>query len=177
MIKHLSADLLREIAKFLLGVELPVALTNKLMLRVARSIHNIHKEEMLSAQRLSAYLSSGSLTRFVVNHGMVELDTELMRIAGQEGCLESIQILRDQHPPCPWDEQTCTAAAKGGHLHVLQWARSQDPPCPWDEWTCRYAAGRGHLHVLQWARSQDPPCPWDGFYVPEEWDEALYPLG
>ena len=127
MIKDLSVDLLREIVKLLLGVELPVALTNKLMLRVARSIH---EEDMLSAQRLRAYLSSGSLTRFVVNHGMVELDTELMRIAGQEGCLESIQILRDQHPPCPWDERTCMAAAERGRLDVLQWLRSQDPPCP-----------------------------------------------
>ena len=59
MIKDLSADLLREIVKLLLGVERPVALTNKLMLRIAKSIH---EEEMLSAQRLSAYLSSGNLT-------------------------------------------------------------------------------------------------------------------
>ena len=58
MIVNLCADLLREILKFLKGMELPIALTNKLMLRVARSIH---KEKMLSAQRLSAYLSSGSL--------------------------------------------------------------------------------------------------------------------
>ena len=37
MIANLCADLLREIVKLLLGVELPVALTNKLMLRVASS--------------------------------------------------------------------------------------------------------------------------------------------
>eukprot|EP00605_Chrysophyceae_sp_TOSAG23-4_P001353 GSChrysophyteH1.ASY1.ANO1.1472.1 assembled CDS len=63
-----------------------------------------------------------------------------MKIAGREGCLESIQILREQYPPCPWDEETCLSAAIHGHLHVLQWLRCQDPPCPWDEKTCRVAA-------------------------------------
>eukprot|EP00605_Chrysophyceae_sp_TOSAG23-4_P002601 GSChrysophyteH1.ASY1.ANO1.2872.1 assembled CDS len=55
-----------------------------------------------------------------------------MNLTAKHGCLESVKILRARDPPCPWDEETCHAAAKGGHLHVLQWARSQDPPCPWD---------------------------------------------
>jgi hypothetical protein len=29
---------------------------------------------------------------------------------------------------CPWDEDTCTAAAKYGHLELLQWARAQGCP-------------------------------------------------
>ena len=52
-------------------------------------------------------------------------------------------------------------AAENGHLTTLQWLRSQDPPCPWDEDACLYAAMSGHLTTLQWLRSQDPPCPWD----------------
>jgi hypothetical protein len=32
---------------------------------------------------------------------------------------------------CPWDEETCSAAAEGGHLEVLKWARENG--CPWTE--------------------------------------------
>ena len=32
---------------------------------------------------------------------------------------------------CPWDEETCAAAAERGHLEVLRWARQNG--CPWDE--------------------------------------------
>jgi hypothetical protein len=30
---------------------------------------------------------------------------------------------------CPWEEETCAAAAAGGHLEVLQWAREHG--CAW----------------------------------------------
>ena len=143
---------------YLQGEELPVALTNTRLLMIARSIH---EDRTLSAQRKSAYLSSGALTTFVLNHGMVEVDVVLMNLTAKYGCLESVKILRAHDPPCPWNERTCSDAAGGGHLNVLQWARYHDPPCPWNNDTCRYAAKGGHLHVLQWARSQDPPCPWD----------------
>ena len=110
----------------------------------------------------------------------------LNRLLAIAGDLEALQWARGHS--CPWDEDTCAAAARGGHLDVLQWMRSQDPPCPWNTWTCSvaaehghlgvlqwlrangcswdentssYAARRGHLAVLQWLRSQDPPCPWD----------------
>jgi hypothetical protein len=60
---------------------------------------------------------------------------------------------------CPWDEETCSAAAEGGHLAVLQWARAEG--CDWDAWTCERAARGGHLAVLQWARGMG--CPWDTY--------------
>ena len=122
---------------YLQGEELPVALTNTRLLMIARSIH---EDRTLPAQRKSAYLSSGALTAFVLNHDMVEVDMKLMNLTAKYGCLESVKILRARDPPCPWDENTCGYAAEGGHLHVLQWARSQDPPCPWREDTCAYAA-------------------------------------
>eukprot|EP00605_Chrysophyceae_sp_TOSAG23-4_P002083 GSChrysophyteH1.ASY1.ANO1.2304.1 assembled CDS len=151
LLNSLASELGREVIGYLQGEELPVALTNTRLLMIARSIH---EDRTLCAQRKSAYLSSGALTTFVLNHSMVEVDMKLMNLTAKYGYLES-------DPPCPWDVDTCHGAAKGGHLHVLQWLRSQDPPCPWDEETCRYAALRGHLDVLQWLRSQDPPCPWD----------------
>ena len=153
-----ASELVRHLLGHLQGEELPVALTNTLMLMIARSIH---EDRTLSAQRKSAYVSSGTLTTFVLVHGMVEVNVELMNVTAKYGCLESVKILRALHPPCEWNWDTCRNAAEGGHLHVLQWLRSQDPPCPWDVDTCWGAAQGGHLHVLQWARSQDPPCPWD----------------
>jgi hypothetical protein len=36
-------------------------------------------------------------------------------------------------------------------LALLQWLRAQDPPCPWDADTCYAAAGaEGHTDVLEW---------------------------
>ena len=180
---------------YLQGEELPLALTNTRLLRIAReyvepvdpdyiehlinyydaigdfSYEHDYRIGVLSIQRLKVYLSSKSLTKFVLEHGMVDVNVKLMNLAAKHGYFDSVKILRAQGPPCPWNGRACYNAARGGHLDVLQWARSQDPPCPWDEWACSGAAARGHLHVLQWARSQDPPCPWDDFYVPEEWDE------
>ena len=173
----LPTELVRHLLEYLQGEELPLALTNTRLLTIARSIH-ISDDSMLSEQRLSAYMSSESLTKFVLNHGMVVVNVKLMNRTARNGYLLSVKILREQDPPCPWDEWTsmnagygggcrlfhvcaCMFAAQGGHLHVLQWLRSQDPPCPWNEETCSTAAYGGHLHVLQWARSQDPPCPWN----------------
>ena len=128
LLNSLASELGREVIGYLQGEELPVALTNTRLLMIARSIHEDRK---LCAQRKSAYLSSGALTMFVLNHGMVEVNIKLMNLTTKYGCLKSVQILREQDPPCPWDERTCMYAAEGGHLDVLQWARSQDPPCPW----------------------------------------------
>ena len=123
----LATELVREVMGYLQGEELPLALTNTRLLRIARSIN---EDRTLSAQRKSAYLSSGALTTFVLDHGMVEVNAELMNLTAKYGCLESVKILRAHDPPCPWDVWTCMYAAEGGHLDVLQWARSQDPPCP-----------------------------------------------
>eukprot|EP00605_Chrysophyceae_sp_TOSAG23-4_P000647 GSChrysophyteH1.ASY1.ANO1.729.1 assembled CDS len=123
----LATELVREVMGYLKGEELPVALTNARLLVIARSIHG---DRTLSAQRKSAYLSSESLTAFVLKHSMVEVNIKLMNLTAKCGCLESVKILRSQDPPCPWNERTYRYAAAGGHLDVLQWARSQDPPCP-----------------------------------------------
>ena len=77
------------------------------------------------------------------------------------GCLKALKWLRDQDPPCPWDEETCSYAAGGGRLEVLKDLRGLDPPCPWGEHTCTSAVYGGHLEVLKFLRAQNPPCPWN----------------
>jgi hypothetical protein len=80
--------------------------------------------------------------------------------AADSGQLHILQWMREQQPPCPWDDHwTCTNAASSGYLHILQWLREQQPPCPWSHWTFTNAASEGHLHVLQWLREQQPPYP------------------
>ena len=97
----LATELVREVMGYLQGEELPVALTNTRLLRIARSLH---EDRTLSTQRKSAYVSSGALTTFVLNHGMVEVNVELMKLTAKYGCLDSVQILRTHDPPCPWNE-------------------------------------------------------------------------
>ena len=78
-----------------------------------------NEDRTLSAQRKSAYLSSEAPTAFVLYHSMMGVNEELMNLTAKHGCLESVKILRARDPPCPWDEDTCYAAAIGRHLHVL----------------------------------------------------------
>ena len=40
-------------------------------------------------------------------------------------------------------------------MAVLQWARANG--CPWNEDTCSAAAKNGHLELLQWARANGCP--------------------
>ena len=75
--------------------------------------------------------------------------------AAEHAQLTMLQWLRSQG--WPWNSKSCSSAASNGHLDLLQWLRSQG--CPWDEDTCSYAAENGHLDVLQWARSQG--CMWN----------------
>ena len=84
-----------------------------------------------------------------------------------------LQWLRSQDPPCPWEKNTCFAAAMGGHLTVLQWLRSQDPPCPWDPFeslcahfnTARVGRKGGlNLTLIQWVLSEEPLCTLDTFF-------------
>ena len=54
---------------------------------------------------------------------------------------------------CPWDTETCYAAAEGGHLATLQWAREHH--CPWNEDIVRtFAAHYGHVDMLRWLDEQ-----------------------
>jgi hypothetical protein len=104
------------------------------------------------------------------------LDTErsACRYAAMNGHFTTVQWLREQNPPCPWDPYLWESCAMTGQLAVLQWALAQNPPCPcadysdWDadDWaenygSCAAAVEFGHLDILQLFRAQDPPCPWD----------------
>ena len=42
----------------------------------------------------------------------------------------------------------CTLSARLGNLSAIQWARSLE--CPWNEDTCSAAAGHAQLTMLQW---------------------------
>jgi hypothetical protein len=101
-------------------------------------------------QRASQLHWSASMSEWAARAGLLEMSTQPSVLAAKHGCVETLQWLRQQDPPCPWDVQT--ESAEGGHLEVLQWARQQDPTCPWDEMTCSYAARRGHLEVLYYYR-------------------------
>ena len=110
----LATELVRKVMGYLQGEELPVALTNTRLLMIARSIH---EDRTLSAQRKSAYLSSGALTMFVLNHGLVKVDIKLMNLTAKYGCLESVKILRACDPPCPWNMRP-TVSMESGDLQV-----------------------------------------------------------
>lgn len=69
--------------------------------------------------------------------------------AAKAGCVDMLQWIRAQDPPCPWSQQTSNAAARAGHLHVLQWLLQQEPPCPVGGGACTAAAKHGHLEVLE----------------------------
>jgi len=72
-----------------------------------------------------------------------------------------LTFLRTSKPRCPWNSDTCSAAAKIGDLQTLQLLRSYESDlkrCRWGHWTCARAAEYGHLEILQWARSMG--CKW-----------------
>ena len=125
--ENVPAELVRKMLEYLPGEELSFALTCKSNLTHAKSLR---KDGMLPMQRRSAYLCSGELTRYMLAHDMIRVDRNLMHIAAAHGCLEGMVVLIATEPPCPWHEETCSAAAANANWDVLQWARSQDPPCP-----------------------------------------------
>ncbi len=120
---------------------------------------------------MQAYLDNTTLSRLVrvdkAHHThatplmkrLPQTSDTMKRLAGG-GHLGTLQWLRAQDPPCPWDERKCEFAVEGCHLETLKWMRAQDPPAPWGE-TCEEAAAGNHLELLKWARAQDPPAPWD----------------
>ena len=80
--------------------------------------------------------------------------------AAHEGHIDVLMWLMAQNCPGP-DASTCAFAAIGGQLAVLQWLRDQSPPCPWDEQTSRSAYQYHRYDVLLWLITQNPPCPCD----------------
>lgn len=65
--------------------------------------------------------------------------------AAKYGQLQALQWLRENE--CPWNCDTCHAAAEGGHLSCLKWARENG--CPWNIVTCMVAAEGGHFSCLK----------------------------
>ena len=61
---------------------------------------------------------------------------------------------------CPWDEETCAAAADNGHLDVLKYLHENG--CPWDGRTWQNAAES----TREWLK--DNGCPTDF----EEWSHS-----
>ncbi len=85
----------------------------------------------------------------------IQIDYKCIKFAN--GYLSLLKWARENK--CPWDEDTCTAAAKIGHLEILKWLRANK--CPWGKNTCMRAAYNGHLEVLKWLRANG--CPWDSY--------------
>ena len=77
--------------------------------------------------------------------------------AAKCGHLSSLEWLKDNGCPFPWDV-LCAFAAEGGHMEVLVWCREKG--CPWDSETSAAAAQGGHLPLLKWLHAAG--CPWDG---------------
>ena len=71
---------------------------------------------------------------YLRNEGIGFFDACPLSAVASRGFLRVIHILR-----------TSEAAARNGHLEVLRWLRSQDPPCPWDVDTCTAAAENGYM--------------------------------
>jgi hypothetical protein len=90
----------------------------------------------------------------------------LCEIAAKYGKIETLEWLRSQDPPCPWDENTCVAAAKYGHLETLKWLISQG--CIWDYLTYSSAAENGHIEILEWLMDYEKANPEsDNFSEPD----------
>ena len=56
---------------------------------------------------------------------------------------------------CPWNNQTCAAAAVGGHLEVLQWVYKNG--CPRNRSACMTIATHyEHPDVVAWLNEHVP---------------------
>lgn len=80
----------------------------------------------------------------------------LCAFAAGGGSVEMLRWAREKaYPRCPWDAETCAAAAEKGHLEVVQWCVRRG--CPWDKRTIELARNNGHAHVVAWARAAGCP--------------------
>ena len=86
-------------------------------------------------------------------------DVELCNHAAKNGKISTLIWLREQNPPCPWNEKTCVIAAINGQLETLKWLRKQEPPCPWNNWIYFEAQRYGHNDIVKWYKTQDAQCP------------------
>ena len=56
---------------------------------------------------------------------------------------------------CPWDEETCSAAAENGHLEVLKWARENG--CLWHEKIFEDGRRNGNPDLIRYLEEQGCP--------------------
>ena len=84
--------------------------------------------------------------------------TDLLRLGDSHAPTDRLGWLKRMHEKgCPWDEDTCRAAAENGHLECLKFLHENG--CPWDESVCRYAAFEGQLECLKYAHENG--CEWN----------------
>lgn len=100
------------------------------------TIKHLHFEEKLSWNDIVGRMSESSCS------------PDLMELVAMIGDLGSMMYLHANG--CPWNEETCNAAAKHGRFVCLKYAI--DNGCPWDKYkVCYWAAVRGHYNCLRYA--------------------------
>jgi len=104
-------------------------------------------------------------------HNGGRLVPKAMWAAAERGHLEMVKLLRERLG-CGMCVKTCAWAAYGGQLEVLQYLRSGQFPCPWNAETCQAAARNGHLRVLSWAIAQGCPTGSWVWSTPSMWGQV-----
>lgn len=85
--------------------------------------------------------TSGKPTRSVSASLLCQPEVAAAAAAG--GHTDTLVMLRQRSPPCPWDERATAAASQAGHLSTLQYLRAEG--CAWNALTVRN-------------RPRTPPC-------------------
>ena len=103
---------------------------------VHRAVKDMYQRDRLPLQSLVNFvIGSDEMKTYFLEHlgGFEPLSEGTKRkVMSSVVALNSVgtlAFLRNQDPPCPWDESTCRAAATGGlrslgHPEVLKWLRS-----------------------------------------------------
>ena len=102
-------------------------------------------EPMRSNEQLERFASFTEAVRDALGEfgGVKELSPDE---AAKQGCVSTLRSLH-RRGRAELTVGLCASAAKGGQLKVLQWLRENE--CPWEEDTCRAAASGGLLEVLK----------------------------
>jgi hypothetical protein len=77
----------------------------------------------------AAALGRRSMAAFMRAHG-VEWRVAMCRVVARQGSLDTLQWLRAQEPPCPWDGSVIVEARLNGFTTVEEWARENGCPEP-----------------------------------------------
>jgi len=77
----------------------------------------------------AAALDRRAVLSFMRAHG-VEWHAAMCRVVARRGGLDTLQWLRAQEPPCPWDGRVIVEARLNGFASVAAWARENGCPEP-----------------------------------------------